>query len=84
MDSARTKLIKGAVKSAIAALTGTTVGTTVLGYLHAGIDPTQFNSSTWLGIKHNLILAGIVIGVAELRYGLQWLEKWADSDGGPQ
>lgn len=84
MDSARTKLIKGGVKSAIAAITGSTVGTSVLAYFHKGIDPTQFNASTWTGIKNNLLLGLFVVGVAELRYGYQWIEKWANSDGTPQ
>lgn len=74
MDSARMQLLKGAVKSGIAALSGSTIGATLL-------DPTKFTVTTWPGIKSNLILGAIVVGAAEIRYLGQWLSKWSDSSG---
>lgn len=84
MDSPHTKLIKGAYKNAVAALAGTTIGTSIMTHLNAGIDPTQFNVATWVGIKHNLMLGTFVILIAEARYAKQWFDKWADSDGTTQ
>ena len=72
MDTARMQLIKGSVKSALAAISGSTIGATVL-------DPEKFSVMTWPGIKHKLILGAIVIGAAEVRYFKQWLEKWSGS-----
>lgn len=82
-DSPRTKLIKGAYKNAVAALSGTAIGTSIMAHFNAGIDPTQFNVSTWIGIKHNLILGAWVVLVAEARYARQWFDRWAESDSTP-
>lgn len=72
MDSARMQLFKGAVKSAIAALSATTIGTNL-------IDPAKFSVMTKAGIEHTLLLGAIVVGGAEVRYFKQWLEKWSAS-----
>lgn len=81
MDSARTKLVKGSIKSASAALTGTTLGTSVMGHFNTGIDPSQWNTHSWIGIKHNLVLGIIIVAAAEIRYIWQWVKKWANSEG---
>lgn len=84
MDSSRVKLIKGAYKSAAAALGGTTIGTSIMAHFSAGIDPTQWNVTTWIGVKHNLVLGASIVLVAELRYAKQWLDRWSDSEGAAQ
>jgi len=66
------QLLKGAVKSALAALGGLSVGGTLL-------DPDKFSVLTMSGVKHTLLLALFVVGAAELRYIGQWLSKWSDS-----
>lgn len=72
MNPARLQLIKGAVKSGLAALSGVTVGVNF-------VDPAQFSVMTWPGIMHTLIVGAITVAVAEARYFKQWVEKWSDS-----
>lgn len=80
-DSPRKKLLKGAYKSAIAALSGTNVGMSILSSFHfANLDPTQWSAATWEGIKHNLILGGVLVLFAELRYAKQWFDAWANTE----
>lgn len=74
MDSARTKLIKGSVKSALAALTGVSG----IGNL---LEPDRFSLVTWHGIGHTLAFSAGVVLVAEGRYAYQWIKKWSESDG---
>ena len=72
MSPAATQLLKGAVKSALAALGGLSVGGTIL-------DPAQFSVLTLKGAEHTLLLAAFVVGAAELRYIGQWLSAWSNS-----
>jgi len=65
-------LIKGAVKSGLASLSGITLG----GFV---VDPDHLSVATWAGLKRVLLLALITIAVAEARYLKQWLEKWSNS-----
>lgn len=74
MDSARTKLIKGSVKSAAAAIGGVQAAGQIL-------FPQDFHLLTWNGTLHTLEFTAIVVGVAELRYLWQWIKKWSESDG---
>jgi len=74
MDSPRTKLIKGAVKSAMAALGGVQVAGSLL-------EPENFHLLTWRGTLHTISFSAIVVLVAEGRYLWQWIKKWSETDG---
>ena len=74
MDSPRTKLIKGAVKSAMAALGGVQIA-------GLSLEPQNFQLLTWKGTLHTLAFTGIVVAAAEGRYFWQWVKKWSESDG---
>jgi len=74
MDSPRTKLIKGSIKSAAGALAGVQTAGSLL-------EPENFHLLTLNGIKHTLAFSGIVVLIAEGRYLWQWIKKWSESDG---
>lgn len=72
MTPAATQLVKGAVKSAMAALGGTALAGQVL-------DPAKLSVMTLPGLLATLKFTAIVVVIAEARYGYQWLTKWSDS-----
>jgi len=72
MSPAALQLVKGAVKSGLAALGGTALAGQIL-------DPAKLSVTNMAGLKHTLVFAAIVVGSAELRYLGQWLSKWSES-----
>ena len=68
MNIAQSKLLRGAIKSAVSSATGVIIGLNI-------VDPTQFSVATFGGWKHLAQVIFIVVIIAEARF----FKQWADS-----